>query len=223
MNLAYNRPLPASLNTNPQVAPLFPINMGQIVRILFQQPYDGADVGSQFADMAAAQTLSNWTTLIAATDGTAMFYTPLFSNSKIADPKPLETAADSNLTYRGEPEFFGIGGSMLSGEFRAKDAPSLTSMQYLAAFSQQDSGGLSNLSGYLLNQDGDVIGQGVQDGSSITLIEPINLFNFWYATMSTEGYATGTVAKMGCWFPPDWSDNLVVIPRTPTFDLRLLK
>lgn len=225
MNLNYNRPLPASINTNPQVAPIFPINIGQIVRLIFQQPYNGSTTGSQFATMDAAQTLATWVTNIAATDGTAMFYTPLFSNSKIVQSKPLQTAADSNLTYRGTPEFFGMGGSELSAEFRAKDAPSLTAMAYLSAFSMQNTGGLSNLSAYLVNQDGDTIATGTQDTTTgvITNINPINLFDFWYGTMSTEGYATGTVTNMGLWLPPYWSDNLVVIPRTTTFDLRLLK
>lgn len=225
MVLNYNRPLPASINTTPQVAPFFPINIGQIVRLVFQQPYNGSIVGTEFATMSAAQTLATWVTNIAATDGTAMFYTPLFSNSKIVQSKPLQTAADSNLTYRGTPEFFGMGGSELSAEFRAKDAPSLTSMAALGSFSMQNSGGLSNLSAYLVNQDGDVIGQGTQNTSTgvITNILPINLFDFWYGTMSSDGYATGTVTNMGLWLPPYWSDNLVVIPRTPTFDLRLLK
>lgn len=223
MNNAYNRPLPASINTTPAVSPAFPINIGQIVRLMFQQPYNGSTVGSQFSTMTLAQTLSGWTTLIAATDGTAMFYTPLMSNTKIADGKPLETQADSNLTYRGQPEFFGMGGAMFSGEFRAKDSPSLVSMSALPAFSQQDSGGLSNLSCYMVNADGDVIGQGTTTAGVITNIQPINIFNFWYGSMSSEGYATGTTTKTGLWLPPNWSDNLVVIPRTATFDLRLLK
>lgn len=223
MNNAFNRALPASINSIVAVSPKFPINIGQIVRLVFQQPYDGASVGSQFATLAAAQTLATWTTMIAAVDGTSMFYTPLFSNSKIGQPKPLETGADSNLTYRGQPEFFGIGGSMFIGEFRGKDAPSLNSMTNLSAFSQQDAGGLSNLSAYMVNDNGDVIAKGTQVGTTLTLIEPINIFNFWYGTMSTEGFASGTVTGLGLWLPPYWSDNLVIIPRTATFDLRLLK
>ena len=220
---AYNKPLPASINTTPAVSPVFPINIGQIVRFVFQQPYDGASVGSQFATLAAAQTLATWTTMIAATDGTSMHYTPLFSNSKIGEPKVLETAADSNLTYNGQPEFFGIGGSSLMAEFHAKDAISINSMASLPAFSQQDAGGLSNLSTYMVTNTGDVVAKGTQVGSVITLIEPINIFNFWYATASTEGFATATINKLGLWLPPGWSDNLVIIPKTATFDLRLLK
>lgn len=223
MNNAFNRALPASINTTPKVAPNFPINIGQIVRCIFQQPYDGSTVGSQFATLAAAQTLATWTTMLAATDGTAMFICPLFSNSKIAAPKVLETAADSNLTYRGQPEFFGMGGSMLTGEFRAKDAPSLTSMQNIAAFSQQDSSGISNCSSYFVTDSGDVLAKGTQSGSTITLIEPINFFNFWYGTATSEGFASGTVNNLGLWLPPYWSDNLVIIPRTAAFDLRLVK
>lgn len=223
MNNAFNRVLPASVNTTPAISPKFPINIGQIVRLIFQQPYDGGTTGSQFATLAAAQTLATWTTMLAATDGTAMFSTPLFSNSKISQPKPLETGADSNLTYRGQPEFFGMGGSMLSGEFRGKDAPSLTSMQNLAAFSQQDAGGISNLSAYMVTDSGDVVAKGTQSGTTLTLIEPINIFNFWYGTQSTEGFASATVTGLGLWLPPYWSDNLVMIPRTATFDLRLLK
>lgn len=218
----YNKALPTSINTTPTISPLWPINIGQPVRLLFQQPYNGSTIGSQFATMTLAQTLSGWTTLIAAADGTAMAYTPLFSNSKISDAKPLETAADSNLTYNGNPEFFGIGGATLIGEFRAKDAPSLTSLAALPAFSNQNSGGQSNLSAYVLTQSGDVVAQGTQSGSAITNIQPVNLFNFWFATMSTDGYATGTLVKFGLWLPPYWSDNLIMIPRTPTFDLRLL-
>ncbi len=223
MNNVYNRPLPASINTTLAIAPQFPINIGQVVRLIFQQPYNGSTIGSQFATLAAAQTLSTWTSLIAATDGTAMHYTPLFSNSKIMKPKVLETQADSNLTYRGQPEFFGLGGAQMTFEWRGKDAPSMTSMADLAAFSQQDAAGISNLSCYMVNQDGDVIASGTQNGTTITNINPVNFFNFWYGEPSTEGYATAMVTDGGLWLPPYWGDNLVVIPKTASFDLRLLK
>lgn len=220
---SFNRPLAASVNTQPAVSPQFPINLGQVVRLLFQQPYNGASIGSQFATMTLAQTLSGWTTLIAATDGTAIHYTPLMSNTKIGKPKPLETSADSNLTYQGQPEFFGMGGSQFNGEFRAKDAPSLASLDALTPFSAQDAGGLSNLSCYMLLANGDVAAIGTQSGVTITNIQPINFFNWWVGTQSTDGYATGTTVECGLWLPPYWSDNLVIIPRTATFDLRLLK
>ena len=219
---SFNHPLPASINTTTVVAPLWPINIGQPVRLVFQQPYNGSTIGSQFATMTAAQTLATWTTMLAASDGTAMNYTPLFSISKISEPKVLETSADSNLTYAGQPEFFGLGGAMLSAEFRGKDAPSLNSLQAMPAFSQQTSGGLSNLSAYIVTQSGDVVAQGTQVAGVITNIQPINIFNFWYATMGTEGFATATTVKTGLWLPPYWSDSLVIIPRTATFDLRLL-
>ena len=220
MDLIYNQPLPASLNTNPAIAPVFPINIGQICRLLFMQPFSLS--GTQFATMADAQTMSNWTSLIAATDSTAVLYTPIMSNTKIGAGKPLETATDSNLTFFGQPEFFGISGSGFTGEFRAKDAPSIASLQYMPAFSAQGTGGQSNLSVFMLNQNGDVICSGTQSGTTITNIQPINIFSFWYAGMSSEGYATGTVIPCGLWLPPGWSDNLVVVPSTPTFDLRLL-
>lgn len=222
MNRSFNKPLPASINTIQQVTPVFPINIGQIVRLFFQQPYNGGSVGSQFATMAAAQTLSTWTSLIAASDGTAIFYTPLMSNTKIAKPKPLQTGADSTLTYRGQPEFFGMGGSEFSGEYRGKDAPSLLSMQNIASFSQQTSAGTSNCSAYMLTDSGDVVAQGTQAGTVITNIQPVNFFNYWDGSMSTDGYASGTVVDCGLWLPPGWSDNLVIIPRTASFDLRLL-
>lgn len=220
--LSYNNPLPASINTTPAIAPEFPINIGQIVRIIFAQPYNGGSVGNVFATLADAQTMSSWTAFFAATDGTAMFYTPIMSNSEIGDAKPLQVAADSNVTYGGNPEFYGMGGSMLNGEFRNKDAPSLNSMDALTAFSQQNSGGQSSLSAYLLNQDGYVIGMGSQSGATVSEIQPINIFDFWYGTQTTKGYATATVTKMGLWLPPYWSDNLVFIPPTSTFDLRML-
>ena len=218
----YNKPLPASINTSPGVSPQWPINFGQIVRLVFQQPYNGSTTGSQFATMAAAQTLSNWTALIAATDATAMQYTPLMSNTKIGDSKELATAADSNLTFLGIPEYFGQGGAMFTGEFRSKDAPSTTNLANLIPFSNQNAGGQSNLSCYMVCNNGDVIAQGTQSGATITNIQPINFFNFWFAMMATEGYATGTTIKCGLWLPPYYSDNVVMIPHTPTFDLRLL-
>jgi hypothetical protein len=145
------------------------------------------------------------------------------SNTKIVAGKVLETSPDSNVSFKGQPEYFGLGGSMFTGEFRSADSPSLSSLGSLKLFSQGNSSSQSNLSCYMVNENGDTFGIGTQTVAAgvntITNIQPINIFQWWYKDMSTAGFASATISECGFWLPPYWSENLVCIPSTSSFNL----
>lgn len=199
----YNQALPLVLPT--PTTPVFEVRLNQIVRIFFQL------IGTPFATAAAIKLKANWDTLIAATDATKVVFTPLCSNTKISTSKELATSADTNLTFDGIPEYFGEGASRLSGEFRGKDAVSMSSLSDLTQFSLMNTAGQTSLVMYLVNNDGHIFAS--QDAVTVS---GIPAYNFRLGTRGSEGLNSNDVIPFTVDLKPYW--DATIAPYIPSFD-----
>lgn len=201
----YNQALPAALTA--PTAPVFEVRLNQIARIFFQI------AGTPFATAAAIKLKATWDGLIAASDATKIVYTPLCSNTKITTSKALASGADTNATFKGLPEYFGEGVAQLSGEFRGKDAASMSSLSDLTQFSLMNTAGKSTLVMYLVNNDGHIFA--IQN---TTTVQGITAYNFRLGTRGTEGLNSNDVIPFTIDLEPYWDTAIAPFIPEATFD-----
>ena len=169
--------------------------------------------GNPFSSLANAQSKAVWDSLIAASDATKIVMSPITSATKISEGKRLETAVDSNATFRGMPEYFGTGAAMISGEFHGLDAVTMAALAAYADLSQLNPAASNiQLAAYFINEFGQIICQ--TDGS--TYWGAITLNSFGLQSRGTDGHASNDIVKWTAYLNPDWDSNVLAV--IPTFN-----
>ena len=196
-----NCPLPAALTA---ISTSCQFNFGQIVRMAFQQ----RQASAPFADEAAIQTLSNWTTLKAASDATKVVVSPAFSGFTIPQSEPQKAGGNDNSTIKGLPELFGNGTVSPSGIYKGLAGALAAELDNLTQFSLPNSVGNTTLTMYMFNADGYLF---YLDG-----FFGIPLYNYIVGTAGTEGLNSKNQTPFSFDLPADW-DRLVKVTK-PTFD-----
>ena len=201
----YNTPRPAAIPAGTGVPSAFATKMNQICGCIFQLG------GTPFASTAAMKLQANWDALFAAADATKIVATPPVSNSKVTASKKLETAPDSNATYRGQPIYMGEGVAMFSAEFLNQDFTSIASLDALLQFSLLNSINSTGLVVYLITTDGAIIS--TTDNGGIFAI------NFSKRTRSSDGLNASDIVGFDFYLQNNWDLNAQVV--IPSFDPRL--
>ena len=174
------------------------------MRIAFQRK----QASSSFADETEAQTLSNWTTLKAASDATKVVVGPAQSNTVIPQSEFQTSGGNDNSTAKGLPEFFGNGVVTVSGVFKSL-APSVSAeLDNLSQFSLPNSVGNTNLTAFLIGANGVIYCNSDYRG--------IPIYNFGVGTAGSEGLNSKNMTPFQFVLPANWDRDLVSL--VPSFD-----
>lgn len=189
-----NCPLPTVLTAIDTNACQF--NFDQIVKIAFQRTQTTAS----FADDTAIQTLSNWTTLKAASDATKIVISPIIQNFAVPKSEPQKAGGNDNSTPFGMPNLFGNGSVSPAGDFPSLNSTILGQLDLLTQHSLMNSAGNSDLTMFLFNKDGYCF---YNDGYF-----GVELFNFIVGTLGSEGLNSKNMNGFAMDLKPDWDRSL---------------
>jgi hypothetical protein len=208
-------PLPATLKDIP--ASGCPFRFDQIVRIVFQRRRPVATPA--FATLAALQTKTNWTTNIAASDDTKMVVSPIFSGCVIPRSTGLTTGGNDNSTFAGIREYNGEGAITVTGTFKNLAPASFRAMKYLSEESLAGATGVSNLTAFLVNRDGNSFQVNPHDAADAAVLyyQGIPVYNFRVSSPGSDGFNAPNVNDFSFDLKEDWADFITAVK--PTFDL----
>lgn len=200
-------PKPAAITSIPK--PTCPFKIEQIVGMALQRTQ--AVGASTFKEPTSSITdLATWTLLLAALASTKVTVTPLFANFVIPPSEGQEEGGNDNSTFGGIPIDLGEGAVKVTGEFRNLEPAIKAALDKLRVESQA-SLGVSQLSAFLFNRDGEIFHS--KDGA-----DPVGLpiYNFRVASRGSEGLKKDDKIPFSFYLPEGWDANLAV--STPEFN-----
>lgn len=181
-----------------------PFDIRQLQKAVFQRIFSTGTTQNAFTLSSANPNVkASWTTLLAASDGTKVI------------PSPFITAPE---TEPGAARMFGGGNDTLGGiEMVVGREPTAFTSQILNS-DQKTIKALKNfmcetIGVYLIDQYGRIVGK--SDGLETPLkIFPIPIVSFFVGDLDFGGLENPNMNAMNWSFPPNWSDDLVVIKPT---------
>jgi hypothetical protein len=215
-------PLPAALR--PINIADCPFKIDQLVRMVFQRRQPTAtDADAPFATLADIQTLAGWNDFLAATDNTKMVLSPIFANATIPNSEALTTGGNDNTTFNGIRQYNGEGAVTVNGTFYNMASKTKEDLMYLPQESLASIIGVSNLTVYLVNRDGQIIAD-TYPGTPVggpppvapTLYRGIPIYNFRISSVGSAGFNAPNTHQFSFDLPADWDTRIVSIK--PTFD-----
>lgn len=181
--------------------------LGQLYKVAFQRVYESAGVpNAQTA--AEIKAKSNWNTLKAATDSTKVVISPNINNPT-TEPGDLRTFGGGNQTQGGIEIVIGTDPTTFEGVlYQESQKAVIAPMKQLMC---------ENIGVYLFDEYGnigclavDVAGQG---GTTTTEYRPIPIGKFYVGDKKLGGFEEPDSNAIKWSFFPNWSDDLVIIPR----------
>ena len=197
----YDAPLPAALTV--QVPSAISFRFDQVIRLFLQQPQSSASFTS-----TTIKVLSNWTTLVAATDATKIVYTPCFSSFVMPPSTEMKQGGNTNETINGIPDYFSESYVPCTGSFRNLDPVTEAALRSLTIFSLQNAVAGTSLTAYMVNKDGFIFSDAAWNG--------IKIFNFRLGTRGSAGLNQPDMTPFSFDLKPFWSKSLTV--NQPSFD-----
>lgn len=202
-----NCPLPATLTKIKQ--PSCPFILDQIVRTAFQR----RQAAAPFATATTIQTLSNWDTFLAATDATKIVLSPIFAGGSVPPSEPLTQGGNDNTTFNGIRLYQGEGFVTMSGVFNNLPQETKRDMDLLTQESLASSVGVSNLTIYFFNKNGEGF---ANSGKPAAGYWGVPGYNFRISSVGGGGFNQQNTNNWSIDLPGNWSDYLVSF--LPTFD-----
>lgn len=200
MNL-FDCPAPSALGAIPATS--CPFRMDQIVKLAFQRKQSAAP----FANEAALQTQSNWTTLLAASDATKIIVSPFTNNVVVPPSEALTEGGNDNTTIGGVTRLMGGGNIVVTGEIRNISNSAWEALRKLSSESAITAG-FTNLTAFFFNKDGKII------HNSLSGFE---IYNWFIADRGSEGFNKDDVCPFRFEMKYGWSKDLAI--STPTFNV----
>jgi hypothetical protein len=173
--------------------------MDQIVRIAFQRKQAAPSFTT-----TSILVQATWTPLLSAVGDTKVVLSPLIPGMVIPPSEILENGGNDNTTINGIPELRGIGFTKVTAQLQSESAAIRVALRKLAAESALTPG-FTNLWGYFINKDGQVIGS--LNGSNV---EGFPIYNVAVGDPGTEGYLQNNKTNFSFALAGGWADSLAI-------------
>lgn len=180
-----------------------PFNFNQVVKLALQR----VQASAPFANEAAIQTQSNWTSLKAASAGTKIVTTPYLTNFVIPPSEANKAGGNDNTTIFGMPRL--NGGNAVSVTFEIHSAPNsvLTTLRTLTKESALQPG-FTNLTAFMFDEFGNIISTSDFNG--------IKIYNWFIGDPGSAGKNAPNIAMGSFDLEFGWSEG--VIKTVPDFN-----
>lgn len=195
-------PLPTALTAITQ--PTCAFRFDQIVKFAFQQRQSAAP----FATSTAFKTLSNWTTLLAASDATKIVASPIFTGMVIPSSEGNFAGANDNANFDGLEDYFGDNPVRVTGHFKNLPPQAKADMDVLTQFSIANAIGVSMLTVFMFNKDGQAFSDALYKG--------IPIYNFRVGSTGSEGLNKADLTPFSFNLTSKWDRALLT--EIPLFD-----
>lgn len=180
------------------------IDFGQIQKIVFQRIFSSGTTENKFTTTTPIGTLSSWTTLFSADDGTKMVITPYVENPN-PDGGDAITYGGGNDTLGGETKI--LGRNPINMTFAMRQIPQNIA-KALKALTCENALGV-----YLINNEGQIL---ATKGSTSGDYSPIPVKNVFVSDLKLMGLETPDENTLSFSFIPNWSDDVEIV--TPSFN-----
>lgn len=195
--MAFICPLPSEITDIPSNA--CSVRWDQIAKLALQR------AGTAFANTTAIQTLSNWTTLLAASDDTKVQVTPYVSNLVIPQSEAQYFGGNTNETIRGIQEYLGENFVTVTGTFRGISPAQAEALRTYSSESAA-AGGISDLVAYFFTSKP----SGGAGGYIIhNALNGFRIYNFRVSTVGTEGFNAPNVYNFTFDLEPTWDSAAI--------------
>lgn len=171
-----------------------PYDFGQIQKIIFQRKFSTGTTRNVFADLATIQTAANWTTLMAATDGTKTQISPFVAAPTVAPGAKKEYGSDNEVP-NGIPRLVGRENTPATMEILSLSPTIAAELKALEC---------ENLQVYLVNENGQI---GCLKNSDDEY-HGIDIEQLYISDRQLGGFNEPDKVMMEWYFKPNWSDNL---------------
>ena len=180
-----------------------PQDFGQVQKIIFQRIFKTAGTKNSFTQSASIKTLSSWTPLFAANDGTKCVITP-YVEAPTADGGDAITFGGGNDTVGGTTKVIGRNPVNMSFVMRQMTQDVIKALKGLQC---EDELGV-----YLVNGDGQILALSPSENT----YTPIPIRSLFISDLKLMGLDNPDENALSFSFLPNWSDDAKVV--TPDFN-----
>lgn len=175
-------------------------SMGQVQKVIFQRIYSAAGTKNTIAD---PKLKASWTALMSAANGTKCIVSP-YIQGPTTEPGAARTWGGGNDSLGGMTIVIGAEPTTFSGNIYQE---SQSVIKVLKSYMCE------NIGVYLIDENGR-IGCIADDPASPTEYSPIPINSFFVGDKNLGGFDAPDGNAISWSFPPNWSDNFVMV--TPT-------
>lgn len=175
-------------------------SMGQVQKVIFQRIYSAAGTKNTIAD---PKLKASWTALMSAANGTKCIVSP-YIQGPTTEPGAARTWGGGNDSLGGMTIVIGAEPTTFSGNIYQE---SQSVIKVLKSYMCE------NIGVYLIDENGR-IGCIADDPASPTKYYPIPINSFFVGDKNLGGFDAPDGNAISWSFPPNWSDNFVMV--TPT-------
>jgi len=175
-------------------------NLGQIQRFIFQRIH--ADNRFKVGDLGLITALASWTPLFAAADNTKVVSSPYVENFVIPRTEAATEGGGDNSTIDGIEIVVGANAATAIGQISETPSSVLIALRKLRCE--------VDLSVFMINQYGQIIGRDGTPGSTGTDVIGIPVQSFFVSDSDNNGLNTRDKADIRFGLPYGWRDNLVI-------------
>ena len=199
MSLICSCPAAAALETIPGVT--CPETFGQIQKIAFQRLKAADGTLNTFANLAAIQTLANWSALLTAADSTKIVVSPYVN-------APADSGGDARMTSGGNDDLGGIaevlGGNpvQFTGSLRAVPQSIIKTMKELMCEARA-----GNLGVFLFDENGKIEAIKNSDGT----FAPIPIRGLFIGSKIHGNFDAKDSNAISWYYADNYSDDLSIV------------
>lgn len=175
-------------------------SMGQVQKVIFQRIYSAAGTKNTIAD---PKLKASWTALMSAANGTKCIISP-YIQGPTTEPGAARTWGGGNDSLGGMTIVIGAEPTTFSGNIYQE---SQSVIKVLKSYMCE------NIGVYLIDENGR-IGCIADDPASPAKYFPIPINSFFVGDKNLGGFDAPDGNAISWSFPPNWSDNFVMV--TPT-------
>lgn len=179
-----------------------PVNIGQIQKIVFSRLRDDAGALNSVSSLAASVGLPLWMARMTATDSTKIVVTPLI-NEPESEPGDAVMTSGGNADVGGIPSVLGSNATTFNCRLQKVPFEVGTAMKQFMC---------EELGVYLITMAGKILGlrspSVTGDGERL---RPIPIQAFFASDLGMGNFDTPSSYNISWSFPPNWSDDLVIV------------
>lgn len=175
-------------------------SLGQIQKVIFQRMKQANGTKNTIADPTLK---ASWTALMSASDGTKCIISP-YIQGPTTEPGAARTWGGGNDSLGGMPVIIGAEPTSFTGNIYQE---SQSVIKVLKTYMCE------NIGVYLIDENGR-IGCIADNPASPTAYSPIPISSFFVGDKNLGGFEAPDGNTISWSFPPNWSDDLVIV--TPT-------
>jgi hypothetical protein len=180
-------------------------NLGQIQRFIFQRE-DAVDNVFATGKLGLITALASWTPLWIADDDTKVVSSPYVENFVIPKTEAATEGGGDNSTLDGVEMVIGANAATAIGQIAETPSSILASLRTLMCE--------PNLTVYMINQFGQIIGRDTLPNTPGTSVVGIPIQAFFVSDAGNDGLNTRDKADIRFGLPYGWRDNLAIVKPT---------